>query len=31
MSDLENFSLQYQYNVKHRSDENEKKYRLGDY
>ena len=26
----ENFSLQYQYNIKHRSDENKVKYQLGD-
>ena len=26
-----NFSLQYQYNIKHRSDENKEKYQLGDY
>ena len=29
MSDSENFSLQYLYNIKHRSDENEVKYELG--
>ena len=27
----ENFSLQYRYNIKHRSDENKVKYQLGDY
>ena len=27
----ENLSLQYQYNIKHRSDENKVKYQLGDY
>ena len=27
----QNFSLQYQYNIKHRSDENKVKYQLGDY
>ena len=27
----ENFSLQYQYNIMHRSDENREKYQLGDY
>ena len=27
----ENFSLQYQYNIKYRSDENKVKYQLGDY
>ena len=27
----QNFSLQYQYNIKHRRDENKVKYQLGDY
>ena len=27
----DNFSLQIQYNIKHRSDENKVKYQLGDY
>ena len=27
----ENFSLQYQYNIEQRSDENKVKYQLGDY
>ena len=27
----ENLSFQYQYNIKHRSDENKVKYQLGDY
>ena len=27
----ENLSSQYQYNIKHRSDENKVKYQLGDY
>ena len=32
MSDRERiFSLQYQYNIKHRSNENKVKYQIGDY
>ena len=27
----QNFSLQYQYNIKQTSDENKEKYQLGDY
>ena len=31
MSDQDNFSLQYQYNIKKTSYENKEKYQLGDY
>ena len=30
MSDQDNFSLQYQYNIKQISDENKEKYQFGD-
>ena len=31
MSDQDNFSIQYQYNIKKASDKNKQEYQLGDY